>query len=83
MLDVANTPGKNITHSYVPHPTFMDLASLASYFNMPVSQEASSMLDLPPGRLAPRLKLILARFRPRDFGLETIDDKADRKVPRF
>jgi len=38
------------------------------------------MLDLPPGRLAPCLKLILARSCPHDFGLGTIDDKADRKV---
>ena len=41
------------------------------------------MLDLPPGRLAPRTKLISTRSRPRNFGLETIDDKPNRKVTRF
>ena len=41
------------------------------------------MLDLPSGRLTTCLKSILARSRPRDFCLETIDGKGDREVTRF
>ena len=80
MLDPANNPGKNTTHQHAFHPTSIDLANPVSYFSSQthVSQEASSMLDLPPGRLVPHPKLILTRFRPHDFGLETIGRKADR-----
>ena len=81
MLDPANNPGTNITHRYVFDPTSMDLASLISYFsplNTRMSREASSTLDPPPGPLAPRPKLISTRFRPHNFGLETIGGRADR-----
>ena len=75
MLDPAHNPGKNIIYRYVFHPTSIDLANPVS---LVLSQEASSMLDLPLAPLAPRLKLILTRLLLTTFGLETIGREVNR-----
>lgn len=83
--DLANNPGKNITRWCVLRPTswIRPVWYFTLILSASVSQETSSILDPPPGHLAPRLKLILTRFCPRDFCLETIGDKVGQIVAWF
>ena len=69
--DVANDPGKNITHWYAPHPTSMDLASPISYLGSQRVRVPEAFINFrPSAQTSSRPKSISARFHPRDFDTE-------------